>query len=130
MKLYIKNIVCHRCKMDVRTELEKLNLHLVNIALGEVVIEEKGMNKDQQSKLSDALKDVGFERIDDRRSKLTEQIKIFVIVTVHYKDEQPKKNYIELLSQHVHHYYSHLSNLVSEVEGITIEQTVHDKSKD
>ena len=116
--------------MDVRTELKKLNLHLVCIALGEVVIEEKGMNKDQQSKLSDALKDVGFERIDDRRSKLIEQIKSFVIVTVHYKDEQPKKNYSELLSQHVYHYYSHLSNLFSEVEGITIEQTVHHKSKD
>ena len=130
MKLYIKNVVCHRCKMVLRTELEKLSRHLVHIALGEVVIEEKEMNKDQQSKLSDALKDVGFELIDDRRSKLIEQIKSFVIVTVHYKDEQPKKNYIELLSQHVHHYYSHLSNLFSEVEGITIEQTVHHKSKD
>lgn len=117
-------MVCHRCKMVVRTELEKLNLHPVNIALGEVVIEEKEMNKDQQSKLSDALKDVGFELIDDRRSKLIEQIKTFVIDTVHYKDEQPKKNYSELLSQHLHHDYSHLSNLFSEVEGITIEQYI------
>lgn len=124
MKLYIRNMVCHRCKMVVRTELEKLNLHPVNIALGEVVIEEKEMNKDQQSKLSDALKDVGFELIDDRRSKLIEQIKTFVIDTVHYKDEQPKKNYSELLSQHMHHDYSHLSNLFSEVEGITIEQYI------
>jgi AraC family transcriptional regulator len=124
MKLYIRNMVCHRCKMVVRTELEKLNLHPVNIALGEVVIEEKEMNKDQQSKLSDALKDVGFELIDDRRSKLIEQIKTFVIDTVHYKDEQPKKNYSELLSQHLHHDYSHLSNLFSEVEGITIEQYI------
>lgn len=124
MKLYIRNMVCHRCKMVVRTELEKLNLHPVNIALGEVVIEEKEMNKDQQSKLSDALKDVGFELIDDRRSKLIEQIKTFVIDIVHYKDEQPKKNYSELLSQHLHHDYSHLSNLFSEVEGITIEQYI------
>jgi AraC family transcriptional regulator len=124
MKLYIRNMVCHRCKMVVRTELEKLNLHPVNIALGEVVIEEKEMNKDQQSKLSDALKDVGFELIDDRRSKLIEHIKTFVIDTVHYKDEQPKKNYSELLSQHLHHDYSHLSNLFSEVEGITIEQYI------
>ena len=124
MKLYIKNMICHCCKMVVRTKLEKLNLHPVNIALGEVVIEEKEMNKDQQSKLSDALKEVGFELIDDRRSKLKEQIKTFVIVTVHYKDEQPKKNYSELLSQHMHHDYSHLSNLFSEVEGITIEQYI------
>jgi AraC-like DNA-binding protein len=30
----------------------------------------------------------------------------------------------ELLSQHLHHDYSHLSNLFSEVEGITIEQYI------
>lgn len=124
MLLYIRNMVCHRCKMVVRTELEKLNLHPVNIALGEVVIEEKELKKEQQSNLSDALKAVGFELIDDRRSKLIEKIKTFVIDTVHYKDEQPKKNYSELLSQHLHHDYSHLSNLFSEVEGITIEQYI------
>ena len=124
MLLYIRNMVCHRCKMVVRTELEKLNLHPVNIALGEVVIEEKELKKEQQSNLSNSLKAVGFELIDDRRSKLIEKIKTFVIDTVHYKDEQPKKNYSELLSQHLHHDYSHLSNLFSEVEGITIEQYI------
>lgn len=124
MLLYIRNMVCHRCKIVVRTELEKLNLHPVNIALGEVVIEEKELKKEQQSNLSEALKAVGFELIDDRRSKLIEKIKTFVIDTVHYKDEQPKKNYSELLSQHLHHDYSHLSNLFSEVEGITIEQYI------
>lgn len=124
MLLYIKNMVCHRCKMVVTTELEKLNLHPVNVALGEVVIEEKQLNKDKQSKLSEALQAVGFELIDDKRSKLIEQIKTFVIDTVHYKDEQPKKNYSELFSQHLHHDYSHLSNLFSEVEGITVEQYI------
>lgn len=110
--------------MVVSSELEKLNLHPVNIALGEVVIEEKELKKEEQVKLSEALKAVGFELIDDRRSKLIEQIKTFVIDTVHYKDEQPKKNYSELLSQHLHHDYSYLSNLFSEVEGITIEQYI------
>lgn len=124
MLLYIKNMVCHRCKMVVTAELEKLKLHPVNIALGEVIIEEKQLTKDQSNKLSDALKAVGFELIDDRRSKLIEQIKTFIIDTVHYQEEQPKKNYSELLSKHLHHDYSHLSNLFSEVEGITIEQYI------
>jgi hypothetical protein len=111
MRLYIKNMVCHRCKMVVKAELEKLKLHPVNIALGELIIEEKELDKEQRSKLSDALKNVGFELIDDRRSKLIEQIKTFIINTIHYKDEQPTKNYSELLSQHLHHDYSYLSNL-------------------
>lgn len=117
-------MVCHRCKMVVRTELEKLHLHPVNIGLGEIAIEEKELPKEQQIKLSEALKQVGFELIDDRRSKLIEQIKTYVIDTIHYKEEQPKKNYSELLSQHLHHDYSHLSNLFSQIEGITIEQYI------
>lgn len=117
-------MVCHRCKMVVSAELQKLNLHPLNIALGEVVVEEKELNKDQRNKLTTALKAMGFELIDDRRSKLIDQIKTFVIESVHYKDEQPKKNYSHMLSQHLHHDYSHLSNLFSEVEGITIEQYI------
>jgi len=110
--------------MVVKAELEKLNLHPVNIALGEVILEEKELQKEQQENLDDALKAVGFELIDDRKSKLIEQIKTFVIDTIHYADEQPKKKYSELLSQHLHHDYSHLSNLFSQVEGITIEQYI------
>lgn len=117
-------MVCHRCKMVVSAELQKLNLHPLNIALGEVVVEEKELTKDQRNKLTTALKAMGFELIDDRRSKLIDQIKTFVIESVHYKDEQPKKNYSHMLSQHLHHDYSHLSNLFSEVEGITIEQYI------
>jgi AraC-like DNA-binding protein len=124
LKLYIKNMVCHRCKMVVRAELEKLNLHPVNIALGEVLIEEKELQKEQQNNLSVALKAVGFELIDNRRSKVIEQIKTFVIDTIHYKEEQPKKKFSELISKHLHHDYSYLSNLFSEVEGITIEQYI------
>jgi len=110
--------------MVVKAELQKLDLHPVNISLGEVVLEEKELGKERRSKLSDALQAVGFELIDDRRSKLIEQIKTFIIDSIHYRDEQPKKNYSELLSQHLHHDYSHLSNLFSQVEGITIEQYI------
>ncbi|HEX8357241.1 MAG TPA: AraC family transcriptional regulator, partial [Segetibacter sp.] len=128
MKLYIKNMVCHRCKMVVKTELDKLGLHAANIALGEVVIEEKELTKSQRNELSDALHNVGFGLIDDRKSQLIEQIKTFVIDTIHYNNEQPKRNYSELLSKHLHHDYSHLSNLFSQVEGITIEQyIIHQK---
>ena len=117
-------MVCHRCKMVVRTELEKLQLNPVNINLGEALIEETELTKDQLTTLSNSLKSVGFELIDDKRSKLIEQLKTFVIDAVHYKEEQPTKKFSELISQHLHHDYSYLSNLFSEVEGITIEQYI------
>jgi hypothetical protein len=39
MKLYIKNMGCDRWVIAVKSELEKLGLHAVSIALGEVELE-------------------------------------------------------------------------------------------
>jgi AraC family transcriptional regulator len=124
MVLYVKNMVCHRCKLVVQSQLEKLDLHPLNITLGEVVLAEESLTKEKSQSISDALQDVGFELIDDKRSKLIEQVKTFVINIVHHKEEQPNKKYSELLAQHLHHDYSYISNLFSEVEGITIEQYI------
>ncbi len=117
-------MVCHRCKMAVQTVLEKLNLHPVTIALGEVAIEEKALAKEQLHSLSVALEEIGFELIDNKRSKLIEEVKTFIINTVHYTAEQPQKKFSERLSQHLHHDYSYISNLFSEVESITIERYI------
>lgn len=117
-------MVCHRCKMFVKHELEILQLHPLSINLGEVLIEEKQLNAEQLHQLSTSLNQAGFELIDDKRSKLIEQIKTFIIDIVHYNKETPGKKLSDLLSQHVHHDYSYISNLFSEVEGITIEQFV------
>lgn len=124
MLLYIKNMVCHRCKMVVKSELEKLGLHPITIALGEVAIEEKSLGKRKADELTKVLNSVGFELIDDKKSRLIEEIKTFIIYSIHYNQKQPKKKFSELLSQHLHHDYSYISNLFSEVEGITIEQYI------
>jgi AraC-like DNA-binding protein len=110
--------------MVVKSEMEKIGLHPVTVALGEVAIEETRLSTEQLNDLTVNLKAVGFELIDDRRSKLIEQIKNFIIDVVHYKEMQPQKKLSELLSQHVNHDYSYISNLFSEVEGITIEQYI------
>ena len=117
-------MVCYRCKMVVESELKKLNLHPVVIELGEVILEEQQLTKDQKSKFSASLEALGFQLIDDRQSKLIEQIKTFIIDIIHYQHQQPSKNFSELISKHLHHDYSYLSNLFSEVEGITIEQYI------
>jgi AraC family transcriptional regulator len=117
-------MVCNRCKTAVENALRKLQLHPVNVALGEVKIEEDELSKEQLADVSGRLKAIGFELIDDRRSKLIEQIKTFVIASIHYQDETSREKYSVLLSRHLHHDYSYLSNLFSEVEGITIEQYI------
>lgn len=117
-------MVCHRCKLAVETELKRLKLHPLKIELGEVVIKEDTINKDQLEKLSVNLQQLGFELLDDKRKKIIEQIKTLIIQSIHYNKEQPNKNYSAFIAENLHHDYSYLSKLFSETEGLTIEQFI------
>jgi AraC-like DNA-binding protein len=43
---------------------------------------------------------------------------------VHYTDEIPKVNYSDYISEKLNHDYTYLSNIFSEVKGITIQQFI------
>jgi len=114
-------MVCIRCKMAVKSELEKLGLHYTTIDLGEVEITDK-ISKDQLDNLKVALKLTGLELMDDNNKILVEKIKTIIIELIHYNDEQIKINLSDYLSEKLNHNYTYLSNLFSEVKGTTIEQ--------
>jgi YesN/AraC family two-component response regulator len=121
MKFYIKNMVCSRCKMMVKAELEKAGMHPTSVELGEVeVTGEPDKNAVQQ--LNDNLKLLGFEIIDDRKSRIIEQIKTAIVNLIHYSEEQNNLNLSDYLSGQLNYDYGYLSNLFSEVEGSTIEK--------
>jgi len=124
MKLFIKNMVCNRCKMVVQSELEKQQLHVLHVDLGEVEIAEQTLSLQQQNDISASLQNAGFELIDDQKSRIIEKIKSVVITLVHYTNEQRKEKYSDILSKELHYEYTYLSKLFSEVEGITIEQYI------
>ena len=124
MRLYIKNMVCPRCIMAVKSELEKLGLKPLNISLGEVDIQENEIPEEIKENLDKALIAIGFERIDDRKSKLIEKIKNFIIQKIHHHSENEKNNWSDRIAEELHYEYNYLSNLFSSVEGITIEQFI------
>src|SRR5690606_33362554 len=121
MKLYIKNMVCSRCKMVVKSELEKLNLSPLSVELGEVEIEQSSINH-IKTELLHNLQSLGFDLIDDKKSKTIERIKSLIIDLVQSKNNQINTNLSDYLSRQLLQDYSTLSNLFSEVEGITIEK--------
>jgi AraC-like DNA-binding protein len=123
MKLYIKNMVCKRCKMVVKTEIEKLGYHVISIILGEAEIKEN-LSQEQKSGLNKSLLHYGFELISERKGQLIEKIKNTVIESVHYSAGNPNVPYSEYLSNKLNHDYSSLSKLFSESEGITLEQYI------
>lgn len=123
MKLYIKNMVCNRCIMVVKSELEKLGLHPVTVLLGEVELK-KEITPAQKEELREHFLKLGFELIDDKKTRLIENIKTSILERVHYKDEPLKITFSEYLSEKFHQDYSALSKLFSEIQGMTIEQYV------
>ncbi len=120
-KLYIKNMVCNRCIMVVKSELEKLGISPASIILGEVTLS-GGLSTEQKDTLSKKLEDLGFALIDDKRARLIEQIKNAIIELVHYNNNDLKVNLSDYISDKLHHDYNYISNLFSEIEGSTIEK--------
>ena len=121
MTVYIKNMVCNRCILVVRQEVEKLGLQVEAIKLGEVTLSKK-LDDQQRKQLAGVLEPLGFELIDDKKSQLIAQIKALVIQWVREQDGERTVNLSDILADQLHQDYNYLSSLFSEVEGITIEK--------
>ena len=114
-------MVCNRCKMVVKSILEKLELHPLQIELGEIEIFENDISKVKE-KLNQELQAVGFDLLDDKRTKTIEKIKNRIIDLVQNKSGKLDIKLSDYLTQEIHQDYSSLSNLFTEVEGTTIEK--------
>ncbi|MCM0668514.1 MULTISPECIES: helix-turn-helix domain-containing protein [Flavobacterium] len=121
MKLYIKNMVCSRCKMVVKSEFEKLGLPTISVELGEVELE-KEISDEQKEVLLKNLQVLGFDLIDDKKTKTVERIKNLIVDLVHHKNNELKINLSDYLAENLNQDYNSLSNLFSEIENTTIEK--------
>ena len=123
VKLYIKYMVSLRCKLMVKEELKKLGIKYVVIDLGVVEILED-ISPEQHDQLKQNLLKSGLELLDDKRSILIERIKNVIVEMIHYSDELPKINYSDYISEKLGYDYTYLSNIFSEVKGITLQQYI------
>lgn len=116
-------MVSTRCKMAVKEELRKLGLHFVVVDLGEVEIMED-LSEDKRERLKVGLLNAGLELMDDKRAVLIERVINVITEMVHHSNEIPKVNYSEYISEKLKYDYTYLSNIFSEVRGITIQQFI------
>lgn len=123
MKLFVKSMVSQRCKMAVKQELEKLKIEYLMVDLGVVEIL-KDITKDQRNTLNTNLKSSGLELLDDSRTILVEGIKNVITEMIHHQTEESKVNYSDLISEKMGYDYTYLSNVFSEVKGMTIQQFI------
>src|SRR5688572_16330093 len=76
--LYIKNMVCDRCRTAVKGELDKNQIPYRSVELGEVEVGENIPDEKIQA-FRTGIEQLGFELIDNKKSKIIEAIKAEII---------------------------------------------------
>lgn len=107
--------------MVVKSEFEKLGLHTIAVELGEVELQE-AITENQKEILLQNLQALGFDLIDDKKSKTIEKIKNLIVDLVHHRNNELKANLSDYLAENLNQDYNSLSNLFSEIENTTIEK--------
>ncbi len=121
MKLYIKNMVCDRCIMVVRQQLEGLRYEVKEVRLGEADIE-PAPDKEGLEQIRSQFSAIGFELLEDKKKILSEKIKTLIVEKVNHMELQLGMNLSEYLSAKLELDYYYMSHVFSETEQTTIEK--------
>lgn len=115
-------MVCRRCVLAVENILKKEEVPFQNVVFGEIhLISEIPAGKKEH--LKKELENIGFELIDNHMSSLIEKIKLLVMKRARNEagEKESKSRLSNYLSDTLHHEYTYLSSIFSQVEGRTIE---------
>ncbi|HET8855439.1 MAG TPA: helix-turn-helix transcriptional regulator [Salinimicrobium sp.] len=119
--LYIKNVVCQRCKISVREILSRLEIPFKEVSLGEAVLERKITEQDLV-RIQKEFDQVGFEILLDRNERLVNRIKSIIIATVYKIENTESRRLSTILSERLHYDYSHLTHIFTKEEGMSIQK--------
>lgn len=121
MDIYIKNMVCNRCIMVVSEIFQEAGIKNAGVQMGKVSTTDQ-ITEGKLEEIEKQLNSVGFELINDSRSRLIEQIKKLTIDYVYSHSGDSKINFSDFLIRGMNLDYNYLSTLFSSVEGTTIEK--------
>ena len=116
-------MVCDRCILAIKQQLENTGISYHNVNLGEVELDIEPTHE-QLERFNKNLTAIGFELLDDKKSILIDKIKTVIIEMIHYSEELPTINYSDYISEKLDYDYTYLSNIFSEVKGITIQHFI------
>ena len=117
-------MVCDRCMMIIRPQLESLGFTVKEIALGHAEITPEP-DEEQLQMIAAALKVPGFELINKEADKTVEAIKNIIIEQVHHSDPSELKiSYSDEIATRLGKDYPYLSRLFSNSQDLTIERFI------
>jgi AraC-like DNA-binding protein len=107
--------------MAVQSVLEALQLDYESIELGRAKLR-CYLTSEQKKALNNALKKYELELIDDKKTILVEQIKAIILEMFQKPGTEMQLKLSAYLSKKLDYQYTYLSNVFSEMEGLTIER--------
>lgn len=117
-------MVCDRCVMAIRQELDRYQIPYNHIQLGEVHLKSEP-DKANLDAFRNSIEKLGFEILDDRKSAIVTKIKTIILQLIRGKDQVELNTKLSvLLSERLNLEYHYLSSLFSSIEGITIEKYI------
>ena len=121
MKLYIKNMVCPRCKMAVETILNDVGMDYVYVELGEVLLQYSPSDEELEEFIK-RIEIIGFELLDDQKKMMIEKVKSLLIELAQQGDIDEHFALGEYITTNINKEYSTISKLFTQLESITLEQ--------
>lgn len=116
-------MVSQRCIVSVKSTLEKQGIPYEYVKLGEASLLTEFSDK-QMNTLKEMLSDSGFEILNNKKSILSEKIKLVILEMIHNKDGLPEINASHFIAGKLNYDYTYLANVFSEVNEMTIERFI------
>ncbi len=114
-------MVCDRCIAAVKQTLNDMQIPVLDINLGKVTVPNQNIDTQQ---LNEALKEIGFELLQDKNAIISAQVKALLIDLIHYRTDDTKLNFSDYLQEHLKIDYAVISKIFSKTEGLTIEKFI------
>lgn len=122
MTLHIKNMVCDRCEMVIKTALKALGLQVDHVQLGKAEVTRTG-DKPTLHEIEKELERFNFGLIRDEESVLVEKVKTNLISWIDSGQlETDETSLSDFLAKKLAKSYASISRVFSKKEEITIEK--------
>ncbi len=118
-------MVCERCCLAVSNILKCHDIGYDSVKLGEIDFAGKydsQLPAETYNTLKIQLENLGFQILNDQKSKLIEHVKICCLEYIEKIESLDGQKLSEYLSKNTQLEYNYVSNIFSAVEGVTIEK--------
>ncbi|RYY98568.1 MAG: AraC family transcriptional regulator [Chitinophagaceae bacterium] len=120
MKVFVRNMVCARCRLFVMAQLEALGLPFSEVGIGHANLRDP-VTPAQLYALNERLEKAGLELAGDGTTVLVDQVRAAVLETIQGQAGTGGLKFSSFLAQRLGYDYSYLSHLFVSRVGTTIE---------